>query len=69
MELFDSEEMRRSVVEAMNKELQPYERAIAQMMKDFSGVQLDEKLIIGIHRSCSLCKEILQKQFSGKKEY
>ena len=69
MELFDDKEIQRSIAEAMSKELQPYELAIARMIKDFSGINFDEKIIIGIHRACALSEDILRKQFNGEKEY
>ncbi len=69
MELFDDEEIQRSIAEAMSKEMQPYELAVARLVKDFSGVHLDEKLIMGIHRACAIAEDILRKQFNGKKEY
>jgi len=66
MEFFDIEDVKKSLNDAQHKELQPFELAIARLVRDFGGVNLDDLSIIGIHRACNICDEILKKQFDEK---
>ena len=67
MDLFEVDELRKSLAKVREEELQPYEMAIARLVRDLGGLShLDEKSIIGIHRVCTRCDEVLRDQFKGK---
>jgi len=66
MDFFDIEEIKKSLIDARVKELQPFELAISRIVRDLGGINFDDKTIIGIHRSCLLVDEILGKQFDKK---
>jgi len=66
MELYDKEDIKKSLKEAMDKELQPFEMSIAMLVQKYGFVDLDGKSIIGIHRACMICDEILRNQFDEK---
>jgi hypothetical protein len=67
-EVFDKEEVRKSLEMAKEVELQPFEQAVARMAREEGGIDLDDRDIVAIHRVCNLCDEILRKQFNGGKD-
>ena len=67
-ELFNKEEIKKSLEMAKSVELQPFEQAVARMAREDGNINLNDQDIIAIHRVCTLCDEILRKQFNGNKK-
>jgi len=63
MEFFEREDIKKSLREAQEKELQPFELSISRLVRELGMINLDDQTIINVHRVCLLVDEILGKQF------
>jgi hypothetical protein len=66
MDFFNIDELKKSLAKVRDDELQPFEMAIARLARDLGDIHLDDRSIIGIHRVCEKCKEVLKDQFKEK---
>ncbi|MFH1358847.1 MAG: hypothetical protein ABIH37_03105 [archaeon] len=67
MDFFDVEELKKSLSRVREEPLQPFEMAVARLVRDLGGItHLDEKSVIGVYRMCTRCEEVLRDQFKDK---